>query len=481
MLKQESFSPVRQHLVGLLIISLATISCGLVAPNDSKNSQNRSASSVMAIAEQITPITAKPGDVLEVKGKNFSAVSGIKVRFTLSDASLRDVDLSVATPTSASFVMPDGVGLGLKHVLILQGDVLVGTLRLVANTADNSLPILIDDSGEVCITKDYIDRNGDKKTGTKNCSAGLAACSQDGQRNCVVAGNYAAANTTDIASKIPTGQTIAGVPGSIENCTAGGSNCFLPRYAQNMQVLKAIDFQNNVQRLDPWDVRVGVTVNGVPNYGKLKVHCRNRVLSGVYNYDGYVTNIGSSGVISGGLIDIWDTIDDGYTAPPGLSPSIVPGWGDADCRGVEKTAGDDNVWKDVTTTSEGVASTCDADADRCTMQDKITRLWWSKSQGNKSGNRAWGLCSSLNHNGQAGWRLPTQKELMEAYTHGIKSASHINWIAEADMNRAYFSGSYYTAVTQSDISAWQVNLANGSTFWNWDYPHWTFREVVCVR
>jgi hypothetical protein len=390
MSKQESFSPARQHLVGLSIISLAAISCGQVALNDSKNSQSGNASSVTAIAEKMNPITAK----------------------------------------------------------------------LVANTADNSLPILIDAPEEICFTKEYIDRNGDKKTGTKNCSAGLSACSQDGQKDCIVAGNYAAANTTDVASKILLGQAIAGVPGSIANCTAGGSNCFLPPYARNTQPLKAVNYDDILHIIDPWDVRVGVTVNGVPNYGKLKVNCRNRVLTAVYNSDA--------------SIDIRDTMDDSDSARR-IPQSVVTGWENNDCGGVEKTAGDDNVWKDVTTTSEGVASTCDADADRCTMQDKITRLWWSKSQYANWAD-AWYLCTSLNHNGQTGWRLPTQKELMEAYIHGIRFVNNSNWITEGSiLGPTVWSGSSRSSSTNM---AWTQSLVDGhdETFYKS-----SLRSVVCVR
>jgi hypothetical protein len=68
------------------------------------------------------------------------------------------------------------------------------------------------------------------------------------------------------------------------------------------------------------------------------------------------------------------------------------------------------------------------------MQDKITGLSWSKLQAGARWNTAWSNCQSLNYNGQTGWRLPTQKELMEAYTHGIRSAARTNWITEAFMN-----------------------------------------------
>jgi hypothetical protein len=154
---------------------------------------------------------------------------------------------------------------------------------------------------------------------------------------------------------------------------------------------------------------------------------------------------------------------------------------------VETTAGDANVWKDVTTTNGTTASTCAATPVNCTMQDKITGLWWSKQQTATFWDTAWSTClTTLNgttygtnsvpgYNGQTGWRLPTQKELMDAYNHGIRSAASNNWITEGNMINTFWSGS---SVSYSTNYAWYVNLAKGSTSHaSKDYPS----QVVCVR
>jgi hypothetical protein len=207
---------------------------------------------------------------------------------------------------------------------------------------------------------------------------------------------------------------------------------------------------------EPWDVRVGKTVNGVA--GKLKVNCRNR----------------ANGDATGDqVVDIWDTIDDLL----GVPPTNVWVNNNTDCGGVEVTAGDDNVWKDVTTTSGGAASDCATDGARCTMQDKITGLWWSKKlQQSTDWNTAWSNCQILNHNGhQTGWRLPTQKELMEAYTHGIRSAARTNWMTEGDMGSWFWSGS---SVSYDTVNAWIVYLAYGFTT---NFSKLGTFQVVCVR
>jgi hypothetical protein len=109
------------------------------------------------------------------------------------------------------------------------------------------------------------------------------------------------------------------------------------------------------------------------------------------------------------------------------------------------------------------------------MQDKITGLSWSKLQTSAIWNVAWSNCQSLNYSGQTGWRLPTQKELMEAYTHGIRSAARTNWMTEANMNNGFWSGS---SMSLGTTNAWYVNLANGSTSLN---LKGTPNQVVCVR
>jgi hypothetical protein len=184
------------------------------------------------------------------------------------------------------------------------------------------------------------------------------------------------------------------------------------------------------------------------------------------------------------VADIWDTIDDYNNNTSGLPGTVISGWTNNDCGGVEASAGDDNVWKDVTTNSGGAASNCAADAARCTMQDKITGLWWSKQQTDATWWQAVSGCQNLNHNGQSGWRLPTQKELMDAYNHGIRSAAsdkwatgaNNDWIMEAAMRNAYFwSASSLSSFTDS---AWSVWLAYGYTNINAKKDPF---QVVCVR
>jgi hypothetical protein len=357
----------------------------------------------------------------------------------------------------------------------------------------------------------------------------LADCSTNGVTGCVTTSTYKSADLTNLsAGNIKSGVTIAGTAGqypssSFQLTGSSGSDLTTPTFnarikssatfqyfgsdglrytgtgdtdisaaniASGVDIFGATGSLTGAVAPDAWNVRVGVTVNGVT--GKLKVNCRNRVSTSsptVYNYDGAIGSIGQGGQTGGSVRDIWDTIDDYNDNQVGGVPAgIVASWtSSTDCYGVESGAGDDNVWKDVTTTNGTTASTCAATSGNCTMRDKITGLWWSKRQASGAWNTAWNTCvTTLNnttyagnsvagYNGQTGWRLPTQKELMEAYTHGIRSAASTNWITESHFNSYFWSGS---SVSSGTTSAWYVHLAYGATN---SGSKTNAYQVVCVR
>jgi hypothetical protein len=515
----------------------------------------------------LKPITAKPGETVSLSGVGFKSSQKNVVKITTASGSVVTASATVLSDTAATFVMPTGAGLGLTSVVLeSNGKQMTGAMSFVANLASNALAILIDDASEICSTKQYIDKNGDTKTGTKNCSSGSSDLTN------LTAGN------------IKSGVTIAGVTGQYPSATytlSGSSGADLTTATFDAQIKSSAIFQyfdsagtryaatgdaditagniaNGVSVFglsgtltatapNAWDVRVGTVVNGVT--GKLKVNCRNRVRAALYNYDGAVGSIPNTGVATVSTnYDYWDTIDDYNNGVSGLPTDVVTGYAgwttNNDCSGVEATADDANVWKDITTTGDGTtASTCAGTAAHCTMKDKITALQWSKmanfsftnstttntsatlvvssTTGLVAGmvvsgtgipantyilsvvngtnltmsanatatastvtvtvntsrwNGAVAYCDGLNHNGATDWRIPTHKELMESYAHGVRSAASANWITEAQIDAIFFwSGSSWSGGTSL---AWAVNVADGNT-------DGTFRsngfQVVCVR
>lgn len=130
------------------------------------------------------------------------------------------------------------------------------------------------------------------------------------------------------------------------------------------------------------------------------------------------------------------------------------------------------------------STVCDSAGDECRYRDKITNLEWSEVDGT---TRAWGAavkyCEDLVLDGQSDWRLPTQKELMGAYEHGIRSAANSSWISDANMSGNTLSGDHFWTSTISSSYGyylWSGFLGFGGTYY-WgntvDRP-W---KVVCVR
>lgn len=72
---------------------------------------------------------------------------------------------------------------------------------------------------------------------------------------------------------------------------------------------------------------------------------------------------------------------------------------------------------------------------------------WNNSFANNAGKAATELCSERGN----GWRLPTQKELMQAYIDG----SHFNL--------SNISSSYWSATQNGSTTAWSVSLSQGTT------------------
>jgi hypothetical protein len=231
---------------------------------------------------------------------------------------------------------------------------------------------------------------------------------------------------------------------------------------------KAID----TSAVSDWDIRVGKSAGGIS--GALKTSCRNRVNLSVYDDD------------SNGTAEWWDTIDD-WNNDGAFPTALVSGWTSAtDC--------DKSNWEDLT--SDGA---CDTAGDDCIMQDKITGLQWSESYPVASTAAAsttdtWDTaishCDNLtNYGGHSDWRLPTQKELQEAYIHGIRDLGYKgsgtirpsgDTLDNNDDFMADVDSWFWSASSQSNMTwnAWFVDPSAGYT--NAIGKAYS-RQFLCVR
>ena len=453
----------------------STISVG-ACPSGSIESGCAAESSKVLSLTRRRPLAIKSGDTVTLTGTGFNkamsaTIGGIPV-----------TSLDVTSATSASLVVPAGVATGMSDLKLALNT--AEATASMAYTPANDIPLMTVAASEVCAGVAFYDINGDSQTGTKSCSG--SSSTQD----C----------TPPAAWDLRAGTTVSGVTGKLKvNCrNAATLASFDIDVGQSATVAVASPgvFTITAHGLtDGTTVRLNYStaptgLNNSTTYYVVNASTNSFQLSAISGGTGInVTSLAGANVTvhrwqaTPAVVDIWDTIDD-YNGLP-ASTGFPPTWSVANnyCGGVEATAGDDNVWKDVTTTDGTTASTCTETSANCTMKDKISGLKWSKSyqvSGSQTTMPWWAAvtyCNASGYNGQTAgsWRLPTQKELMNAYEHGITSAASTDWMTLANMRTYFWSASSHSLST---FNAWIVNLANGSPNYN---PKGTTNVVVCVQ
>ncbi len=426
--------------------------------------------------------------------------------------------ITLAGQTGSVIPSPVNCASAGQQSCVATGTYYAGT-QCVANSSACYLPSYVSSTQPLkAIDYDNIDSNATKvRSGTTlgGVAGLLADCSTDGGIGCVTTASFTAADMTNVTpGNIKSGVTIAAITGQYPSATfalsgadvtadldaatfdakiksatsfeywdssgtrhtgAGDADIIAANISNGVDVFGATGTLTGGATPNSWDIRKGVVVNGVT--GNLYANCRNRSRDAVYNYDGVVSSIPNTGVTTGTTLNYWDSIEDWNSGASGLPSSVITGWTNSDCGGVEASEGDANVWKDVTTAGVG-AGNCTDSPENCTMKDKISGLQWSKLVSYSSTwSQAINDCDALTHNGDSDWRLPTQKELMEAYNHGIRSAASDNWVAEGAMTSNYFWSATSSSANRS--LAWYLSFAYGMT--NGSNKASSNYYVACVR
>lgn len=161
--------------------------------------------------------------------------------------------------------------------------------------------------------------------------------------------------------------------------------------------------------------------------------------------------------------DIWDTIDD-YNNN-GVFPTTAPsGWDQAPGANWIMDPANDTV------TVNGVCNGGEA----CVFIDRTTGLMWARDNGTMyTWQNAVNQCNGSSYGGYTDWRIPTQKELMQAYADGI-------WTQKA-ANRLNLSTNYqWSSTTGSELTtlAWNMTPQTGVTTMN---DKTNSLRVLCVR
>jgi hypothetical protein len=261
----------------------------------------------------------------------------------------------------------------------------------------------------------------------------------------------------DVAN-VHASDTSNGVSGTLADCSADGSvGCV------STATYKAADTSS----VTDYDIRIGTSFAGIT--GKMKYNCRNIGISASYNYDeaGGLTNIGVIGNTDSDNIDWWDTIDDFSFMGAPMPTDIPTGWDDQHCNSTDD-------WQDVSIDGgTGGNNNCNEAADECVFKDLISNLEWSEVQSTSS---TWAdainLCDSLNFAGATNWRLPTQKELITAWSHGIRGLQTANY---GDFDQYFWSATTFSADT---TDAFYIGLGFGSSLYG---NKAAGADVICVK
>lgn len=495
-----------------------------VACNKSSSSGGRESAEVPAGMEftGVRPIAGKPGDELELTGNNLSGSVASSLNFGAVSA-----PITVTSTTTAKFVVPDGLGLGLKQATASAGGTEAGKLAIVATSATNSLPIIISDRSQVCSDVTYINASGDQDTGTRDCSAG--------------GGGSTEPVPTPDAYNVRKGVTVSGVAGKlitgcqnrvnknifemrggssfafarVTNIRAGGRIFKLSGIVGNRDLLvlgrigiKPVGASHplppgNVAEVanlyisnptvmdDSTDVERGYSVTYIPDNNLDEIAIRSVTsattvaASGANCVDGVGPDCFDI-VAWDNIPDPWDTIDDLNGDDPSGVRAYSPPYSGPDepflgnlcgfMDGTSAPSGSIVSWKDNTLNNSGQADSCASNPGNCGIKDLLTGLTWFKGDGAvKNWYEAAYYCGSLTLSGKS-WRLPTQKELMVAYVNTIRNTVGTGTVQ--DYNRSWWSS---TTDSTNPLNGWTVNLATGATASLLKTTSPAVAKALCVR
>jgi hypothetical protein len=252
-------------------------------------------------------------------------------------------------------------------------------------------------------------------------SGALPECNSDGMSGCVSTSQFHAADISGASAKLLLTTRLAGVDGLAlprpSDCSADGQlGC----------VSKASFPAVNLTNFSAWDLRADKIVGGVT--GKLTFYRNMANTTSVFDR----LPMG---------IDLYDTIEDLADNFP--FPTETP-------MGFAQATGSNWILDPTLDSGAGGGTAgngiCDG-SEACTVYlDQIAHMFWAKDTvvpALVNWDTAISECENLSVAGKTDWRLPTQKEFMQAYINGIWSQKNL-----LNLSDNY----YWSATTKSDTA-----------------------------
>lgn len=302
----------------------------------------------------------------------------------------------------------------------------------------------------------------------------LKECSADGEIDCLTTAAFPAIVKTTLVAKaaeIRSATTIGGVTGTLGDCTSdNGSSCvtsaaypsiiksaitaaglmsgkvvagitgtYAPVCTTDGQVACLTDatFKAGAgASMTVFDVRAGKTIGGL--VAKLN-YAKNGADTSAFN-----RTTGTGATASAATTDKFDSIDD-YNNGDAF-PSTTP----SDWLAIQE-----NFVRD-TSSDEDNDTECSGVED-CVYRDVNTGLYWARSSvSTVVWEPAVTICETLDYGGYDDWRMPSQKELIQAYIDGIYSLKGVTAFNLSEL--VYHSA---TTLALSQTSNFRVSLATG--------------------
>lgn len=306
----------------------------------------------------------------------------------------------------------------------------------------------------------------------------LETCSE-GSANCLMSQDQVAIQPEQISKVLPSGSVYAGITGEnsdifpnpehvlITSSTNGvtGSIGFCDE-SLSEQCLATSDMPA-FGLPEATDLRQSVRMGSVT--GTIKTNCKN--LADLTTFD----NINPPAIVG---LDPYDNIDSFLVVPRLITEN--PWSTDNSCLPADLSSSVSSWEKAETTVVENGSGTIffnHISKTQWTRGDDTSLREWDENIGGV-GNGALNYCDELVHGGIENWRVPTQKELLLAYIHGIYALDddfRLDGDHLGDLDLEYV----WTSTTKGSLTgqAWAVFLNDGFTRFR---PKNSSFQILCI-